>query len=94
MKGNKLNWLTPKTVIIDEGVDTTKNKIEIYSKKQDKIIFDYIGIEEITDEMLVMAKIESVLNERPQYITQETIDETVKIFDEHYLLIVNWKELW
>ncbi|MHA1379619.1 MAG: hypothetical protein ACTSRG_14695 [Candidatus Helarchaeota archaeon] len=59
----------------------------------DKIIFDYIGIKEITDEMLTMAKLESVLNERPKYMTQETIDETIELFDKYYLLIVNGEKL-
>jgi len=94
MKLNKLNWLTPKVVFVDELLNEGKNKIEIYSKKMDKIIFDYIGIKEITDEMLTMAKLESVLNERPKYMTQETIDETIELFDKYYLLIVNGEKLW
>lgn len=101
---NKLNWLNYNVAFIDEAVDTEKivrdilktwtNKLEIYSKKQDKIIFDYINIEEIDDEILTMAKIESVLNERPQYMTKEAIKQTLKVFDEYYLLIVNGKTLW
>lgn len=70
------------------------NKIEVYSKKQKQVIFDYTGIHEIDDAMLTMAKIESVLGERPEFMTEEAIDNTVKVFDEHYILIVNWEELW
>jgi len=43
--------------------------------------------------MLVMAKIESVLNERPKYMTQDSIDETIKVFDQYFYLIVNGKKL-
>lgn len=92
MKG-KLNWITPKVIMLDE-LTAGKNKIEIYSNKIDKIVYEYVWIEEITDEMLVMAKIESVLKERPEYMTQESIDECVKVFDKYFMLIINWKKLW
>jgi len=70
------------------------NKIEVFSIKNKQVICSYIWIKEINDEMLVMAKIESVLNERPKYMTQESIDETIKVFDEYFYLIINNKKLW
>jgi len=57
------------------------NKIEVFSIKNKQVICSYTWIKELGDEMLVMAKIESVLNERPKYMTQDSIDETIKVFD-------------
>lgn len=71
-----------------------KNIIQVFSKKHKKVICEYdLKKEVITDEMLLMAKIESVLNERPKYMTQESIDAVTKTFDEYFYLIVNDNQL-
>ena len=69
------------------------NKIEVFSLKNKKVIYIYNWIKEINDEMLTMAKVESVLDERPKYMTQDSIDACIKTFDQYFYLIINNKKL-
>lgn len=70
------------------------NKIEIYSKKLKKVVYDYTNIDKIDDDMLTLAKVESVLDERPAYMPDNVLKECLTTFDKYFILLVNWKEPW
>lgn len=87
-----MNWKAD-LVIVDEAI-ITENKIEIYSKKEDQIIYEYKWMSEINDDMLEMAKIETILQERPKVMPVNVLKATLEAFDKYFLLIVNGKKLW
>jgi len=70
------------------------NKIEVKSKKTGDIHYDYEGVPLVDSEVVELVKVETVMGERPKWTPNNIIEDCIRVFDEHYILLVNWKELW